>query len=369
MNELVLIDEDNEIKKSEILVRSRYKLKPLAIKLITSLISAVQDKDTPEQEYIFSVSNFVDLAELKGKAYYKELEKAAEELFKPFKINQNGKDWDMVNWVRKCKYRHGTGTISFQIHEDILPLIKNLKKGNYLKYDLSNILRLRGEYSIRIYEMLKDVYNINARYGKSASEIYTIQYLRDAFNIPKSYRYHDIKRVILVSQENLLKYTDIKFDFEEIKVGRAVHSLKFKIYPNPKNIKKEVKLPAYLDNFISYVNYLREKYKNTSKYFLVANFEVNSKKQVYFFAVNKDEKVFAVPAIGGHSVTLSKGEAQTIYNLSYLCSKHSEIYRYTIENEADLWDIKLNDKDFFDVIIQEIKEVLREHDPKQPPLI
>ena len=268
MSDLVLIDEDSEIKKSEVLVRSRYKLKPLAIKLITSLISAVQDKDTPEQEYIFSVSNFTDLAELKGKAYHKELEKAAEELFKPFKINQKGKDWDMVNWVSKCKYRHGTGTISFQIHEDILPMIKNLKKGNYLKYDLENILKLRGEYSIRIYEMLKDVYNTNARYGKSATVIFTIQYLRDTLDIPKSYRYDNIKKqILLVSQENLLKYTDIKFDFEEIKLSRAVHSLKFKIYPNLKNIKEDVKLPAHLENFMSYVNYLRDKYKSTSKYF------------------------------------------------------------------------------------------------------
>ena len=372
MNNLVLVDENNEVKKSETLIKSRYKLKPLALKLITTLISSVQSNDKIDQVYQVAVKQFTDLANLKGKAYYNYLKDACYEIMsKPLEIGKKGtKDFLIANWASSIRYKDAEGLIEFRISPDIFPYILNLKK-NYLKYDLCNILPLRSDYSIRLYEFLKDEYNKNARYSKSAIAIFELDFLRDRFQIPDSYKFKDIRVQILdKAKEDLLKHTDIKFDWEiASKIRKKVHSIKFKIYPNYKNTKENIKLPAYLDNFISYVNYLREKYKNTSKYFLVANFEVNSKKQVYFFAVNKDEKVFAVPAIGGHSVTLSKGEAQTIYNLSYLCSKHSEIYRYTIENEADLWDMKLNDKDFFGVVIGEIKEVLKEHDPKQPPLI
>jgi len=361
MNDIVLISKDDEVKKSEVLVKSRYKLKPLAIKLITSLISAVQDKDTPEHEYVFSVSNFIDLAEVKGKDYYRKLEEATDELFKPFKINQNGKDWDKVNWVKKCKYRHGSGTIAFQIHEDILPLIKNLKKGNYLKYDLENILKLRGEYSIRVYELLKDELNKNGRYGRNSMEIFTIQYLRDTLKIPKSYRYHDIKRVIAVAQKNLSKYTDIRFDFEEIKIGKAVHSLKFKIYPNIKNIKENIKLPTYLHNKMSYVNYLRDKYRGNLKYFFRARFNVKNKTDIYFFGINNKNLIYANSNGGGMGITLSKEESETIYKVSYLCSLHSELYRNLIADEIDFWDLFKNDREFAEEVNAEIAYIVKEY--------
>jgi hypothetical protein len=326
------------------------------------LISAVQDKDTADQEYLFSVNNFIDLAELKGKAYHKELEKAAEELFKPFKINQKGKDWDMVNWVKKCKYRHGTGTIAFQVHDDILPLIKNLKKGNYLKYDLENILRLRGEYSIRIYEMLKDEFNKNGRYNRNAETIYTVQYLRDTLEIPKSYRYDNIKQqILLVAQSNLLKYTDIKFDFEIIKLSRAVHSIKFKIYPNLKNIKQEVKLPQHLDNFLSYVNYLRGKYAANFKYFLMGNLKLKGVKKVCRFGINAKKMMYASDVNTNEIIYPNKSESEIIYKTSYLCSLHSDIYRDFIETEQDFYDKEVNDREYYDLIINELNRVLTDN--------
>ena len=87
MNNLVVVDEKNEIKKSESLVKSRYKLNPLALKLITSLISAVQSSDKPDQVYQVAIKDFIDLAELKGKDYYKKLDDATDEILsKPLLI-------------------------------------------------------------------------------------------------------------------------------------------------------------------------------------------------------------------------------------------------------------------------------------------
>jgi plasmid replication initiation protein len=362
MNDIVLISKDDEVKKSEVLVKSRYKLKPLAIKLITSLISAVQDKDTPEQEYIFSVANFVNMAEVKGNAYYKELDKATDELYKPLKINVNGRDWTKINWVTTCKYIDREGIIKFKLHPDILPLIKNLKKGNYLKYDLENILKLRGEYSIRVYELLKDELNKNGRYSRNPIEIFTIQYLRDTLEIPKSYRYDNIKKqILLVAQKNLSKYTDIRFDFEEIKIGKAVHSLKFKIYPNIKNIKENIKLPTYLHNKMSYVNYLRDKYRGNLKYFFRVGFNVKDKKDTYFFGINNKNLIYANSNGGGMGITLSKKESETIYKISYLCSLHSELYRNLIADEIDFRDLFKNDMEFAKEVDAEIKQVIQKH--------
>ena len=372
MNELVLVNEDSDIKKSEVLVKSRYKLKPLAIKLITSLISAVQDKDTPVQEYIFSVSNFTDLGELKGKDYYKKLDEATDELYKPFKINVKGKDWTKINWVHTCQYMDGEGVIKFKLHPDILPMIKNLKKGNYLKYDLVNILKLRSEYSIRMFEFLKDEYNKNARYGKKAEVLFTIDFLRDRLDIPKSYQWQHIKdRILDKSQSDLLSNCDIKFDWEvAAKLGKKVHSIKFKIYPNSKNIKESTKLPAHLENFMKYKNYLNDKYLGNGKYFFISNFEINNKKEVYLFGINNKGLIYAISKNGGDSINLTKAQAQTIRNASYLCSAHCEIYRELISDDVDFWEFSkdTDNKDFFVIVIQNINSVLREFDARAEPL-
>jgi plasmid replication initiation protein len=373
MDNLVLISEENEIKKSESLVRSRYKLNPLALKLITTLISSIQSNDKIDQVYQVAVKQFTDLANLKGNDYYTKLDEATTEILsKPLHIpKDDGKSFLKANWCSSIEYRDGEGIIEFQISPKIFPYILDLKK-NYLKYDISNILPLRSDYSIRLYEFLKDELNKNGRYGRNAVAIFELDFLKNRFQIPNSYQWQHVKdRVLNKAQEDLQKYTDIKFDWEiASKIRKKVHSIKFKIYPNPKNIKKEIKLPSYLDNFMSYVKYLREKYRDTRKFFLVSNFEINNKKQVYFFGIDKDEKIYAIPENGGYGITLGKKEAQTIYNTSYLCAKYSEVYRDAIiEDELDLWDIHLEDKNFFGVVIGEIKEVLKKHDPRQQPLI
>jgi len=373
-DELVLINEDSEIKKSEALVKSRYKLKPLAVKLITSLISAVQDKDTPNQEYIFNISNFTELGDLKGNDYYFKLKEACYEILsKPIEIGKKGsKDFKIMSWVHTCEYVHNEAVIKFKISDTILPYIINLKKGNYLKYDLENILKLRGNYSIRIYELLKDEYNKNARYGKKAETIITIEELRNMLEIPKSYRYDNIKQqILIISQENLLKYTDIKFDFEEIKLSRKVHQIKFKIYPNGKNIKKDTKLPAYLENFMKYKNYLNDKYLGNGKYFIISKFDINNKKEVYLFGINNKGLVYATSQKGGNSINLTKAQAQTIRNASYLCALHSELYRELIADNVDFWEFSkdTDNKEFFGIVIQSINSVLKEFDARAMPLI
>ena len=48
----------------------------------------------------------------------------------------------------------------------------------------------------------------------------------------KHKKYGHFKRVIVKAQKDLKKHTDIRFEFEDIKQGRAVHALLFFIYEN-----------------------------------------------------------------------------------------------------------------------------------------
>jgi plasmid replication initiation protein len=370
---IVLVDKENEIKKSEALVKSRYKLKPLALKLVTTLISSVQSNDFKNQEYCISAKNFANVSELKGRSYYDNLKMACIDIMsKPITIGKKGtKDYLVCNWVSSCEYRDDENIIVFQISPKLFPYILDIKE-KFLKYDLSNILPLKSDYSIRVYEWLKDEYNKHKRYNRSAEVVYEVDYLRDRFEIPKSYQWNDIKKRILdKAKKDLLEKCDIKFDWEvTAKIGKKTSHIKFKIYPNIENIKENIKLPPYLDNFMSYVSYLRDKYKGTFKYFFLSNFELGGKKKVYYFGINNKNLMYATPSSGGDAVQLTKERSELIYNASYLCSLHSEIYRELISDIQNFWELAKDNenKEFFGVVDNEIISVLKKFDPRHKPL-
>ena len=367
---IILVDKENKIKKNEALVKSRYKLKPLALKLITTLISSIQKTDEPNKVYSITIKQFTTIAELKGKDYYRKLDEATTDIMRnPLFIPKDNKGFLKVNWCSSIEYIENEGLIKFQISPKLFPYILDIKE-KFLKYDLSNILLLRSDYSIRMYEWLKDEYNKHKRYNHNIEVVYKVDYLRDRFEIPKSYRWDNIKdRILDKAREDLLKHTDIKFDWEvAAKVGKKISHIKFNIYPNSKNIKEDIKLPAYLNSFMSYVNYLREIYNSTSKYFIVLKIRLNNKLGIYYFGINAKNLMFAMSELGGDSIKLSKEQSEIIYNASYLCSLHSDLYRSLVCNGTNLWDIR-DDKESLSFITKELQRILKQHNPNHKPEI
>ena len=101
---------------------------------------------------------------------------------------------------------------------------------------------MKSKYSPRLYEILK----MN-EFNKKGFDI-SVDELRRLFKAENLYKnYNDFKKkIILKAQEELNLYTDIKFDFLEIKLGRKVDSIRFFIYENkkqevPKKSKKIIK--------------------------------------------------------------------------------------------------------------------------------
>lgn len=369
----LIINDDREVKKAQALVQSRYKLNPLPLKLITTLISSVQKEDTPQQEYYIRVKDFTDLADLRGKDYYDKLDKATDEILqKPIKVRLSSgkKDWLKANWCSSIRYLDGEGVIRFKISEDIFPYILDLKE-NYLKYDLTNILSLKSDYSIRIYEWLKDEFNKNSRYSKSTEFILEVDYIRERLEIPQSYKFQHIKDQILnKSKEDLKEHCDIKFDWEVAsKLGRKVSHIKFKVSSNPKNCKDSDNLPIYLKTFMNYTNYLRDLYRGNKRFFILLKYDLGKGANNYFFGINNDNLMYAMSPSGGESIQMTKEQSEVIYNSSYLCSLHSELYRNLISEKTDFWEFSrdYDNQDTWFMAKGDIIAVLKEHNPKEKP--
>ena len=253
---------DLEVKKSEAIVKARYKLSPLAIKFISVIISNLKRSDDINEEYVLKVKDFKELTGQKTKRIYELIDEALNDLLRnPLTIPLGDEKNSILkaNWVSGAVYNEGE--VRFMIYPKLRPFLLEVKE-KFLKYKLENILPLKSSYVIRLYEILKDWFELNNRYGNKTEKIISVDEFREVLEIPRSYQYSShIKKLILKkAQSEFETYTDIVFDFEEIKSGRKITHLKFLIKPNPKKVKPKPKLQTQTG-----MNYKKDDFKTWRK--------------------------------------------------------------------------------------------------------
>ena len=343
MAKLIKADGDLVIKKPENLVKARFKLSPLAIKFLSTIIANLKRSDEINEEYILRVTDFKELTGQKTKRIYELIEEALEDLLKnPLKIplDKEHTKFLMTNWVSSAVY--DTGQISFMIDKRLKPFLLEVKE-KFLKYRLENILSLRSSYSIRLYEILKDWLEMYSRYGNKAEKIIKLDDFRDILEIPKSYRFNDIKRQILEkAKSELAEHTDIFFNYEEIKTGRKVTHLKFIIRPNPKNIPTENRIQdAYFNSRKNFVSLLRQKNSGTGKFFGWKTID----GKTYWLGMDKDGLVYGTAE--GEIKDFNAVESAEIYDLWLKIAQNSDLYKELVNEGVCLKDLSKNNKELW----------------------
>ena len=342
---LIVPSKTMEVRKSEALLNARYQLSELAIKLVSIIYSNVKRSDENGKDYQIRVA---DIAKLVNKDYgemYNLIKNAVDELLEnPIRIeDKENKKWVAFNWISDALYEEGV--ISFTISKRLKPHILELQK-KYLKYRLENILNLKGSYVIRIYETLKNVYNLKTKYGNLAEEIIKVEELREMLEVPRSYPYGGSsgikKRILEKAKKEFEEHTDIIFDYKEIKTGRKVTHLKFIIRKNPTKTEEyiESKINYNLKSVRHFVSFLRKNYIDRSfGYALIAGnicwLKINDKGLVYGVLDSGEKKHF------------NNIESEKIYNNWWEIAKANWFYQTVIlENMRDFREVHIADLDF-----------------------
>ena len=246
------------VKEPEELVLMRGDFSESALKLGAYLI-AILEKD--KVIYEINIKDYLDKFDKKIGDYSYLYNVTKELSTKQFEIKDRFNErFSIFNFVSSANYADGILEIEFS--HRLLGYLLEIKD-KYLKYDIKNIMSLSSKYTIRLYKILKDGFEKNLRYGNKAELKLSIQEFKEVLEIPKSYRFNDIKRQILEkSKKELAEHTDIIFDFQEIKTGRKVTHLKFIIQENPKK-SEDYLISQEMSNLKSvkhFVTYLRENY-------------------------------------------------------------------------------------------------------------
>jgi len=227
------------VKQDYKLVNAKYKLNTSEIKFILAGITQINADDEDFKEYEIKVSELEEI--LQAEQNETRLKQFAKKLLsKPLEIPTD-KGFMVFNWFSKIQYVRGEAKFIVRIDPDLKPYLLNLKE-RFVKYNLRYILPMTSNYSIRLYQLLKE-------YEKLTKRTFTVEELQEILQVPKSLKvYADFKRKVLkVAEKELIEYADIFFEFEEIKQGRKVAEILFRIKPNPSNRPNKTKTKLFDD--------------------------------------------------------------------------------------------------------------------------
>lgn len=215
-------------KSNYFIMNSSYDLSLEEQKLILTLASMVQPDDEEFKPYIFKISDFMELLGVENQAKYTEIPKITKELMKKvFEIEEDNRI-TQIAWLSSVTYEKGTGCVELEFSPKLKPYMLKLSS-LFTQYRLANILSMKSKYSPRIYEILKC--NEYKKQGYVEIEVEELRKLLKADTIYPLYA--DFKRkIILQTQKELHKLSDISFEFDEIKTGRKVTRLRFYIHKN-----------------------------------------------------------------------------------------------------------------------------------------
>jgi len=341
MAKIIQVNGDLEVKKADVIVKSRYKLNPLPLKFITTLIAGLKRGDDINEEYVFKVKDFRELTGLKRKDLYWAVKEALKELLeKPLHIPTDD-GFFMCNWISGGHYIENQGEVRFMIYPKLRPFLLEAQK-KFLKYRLENILNLRSSYSIRMYEILKDWLELNKRYGNKAEKIISLKEFREILEIPRSYVYGMLKkRVLEKAKKELEQHTDIIFDYEEIKTGRKITHLHFIIRPNPAKVQTENRIQEnYFSNRKAFVTLLRQNYSGNEKFFGFKNIDgVN-----YWLGLDNDGLVYGT---GAGIKDFNAVESARLYDTWLKIAQNSPLYQELVSEGVCLKQLAQNNKELW----------------------
>lgn len=219
-------ESESERKKiavqSNALINARYDMTAFQKKILLYIIAKIQPDDKDFQNYTINVKDFVDEADYKSKMLYEKLRKDTKALISKVYEIEEPDGLLQVAILAKAKYIKNKGQIQVAFAPDLKPYLLQLKE-QFTATPLRYVMSFKSSHSIRIYEMLQ-------QFKSTGYFVVTLEELKHRLNLENKYKTYTLfKRRVIEQAQKELGPTDMAFSFKEIKKGRKVDRLKFKV--------------------------------------------------------------------------------------------------------------------------------------------
>jgi len=250
--ELTFDKENYVVVANNMLMHSASNLSLDELKLLRFIIMQTKKGDKELYEFELSAKDFAKLLEvnIKTNDLYKRLHTMVKHLMQEviYIGDDTKKKWVMFHWVDVCRYDNGKITI--KISDELKPFLTDLR-GNFTRYQLSEIISFKSTYAIRIYEILNSYLNENnLPHADVAIEIsISVDELRKSTDtVNKFARYSSFKsKVIDKAMDEINEKSKYHVTATPYKDGNAVKGFDFLIesqtgyYVRTQNQNKDIK--------------------------------------------------------------------------------------------------------------------------------
>lgn len=232
--ELTFDTNNYVVMANNMLMHSASNLTLDELKLLRFIIMQTKKGDKELFEFELSAKDFASVIDvnIKTKDLYKRLDTMTTHLMQEvIRIGDDSKkQWVKFHWVDVCRYNNGKITI--KISDELKPFLVELR-GNFTRYQLSEIISFKSTYAIRIYEILNSYMNENnLPYADVAIEIsISVDELRkNTDTVNKFARYSSFKsKVIDTALKEINEKSKYHITATPYKDGNAVKGFDFLI--------------------------------------------------------------------------------------------------------------------------------------------
>jgi plasmid replication initiation protein len=220
------------------LVESRYRLNLQEKRLMLFLMSRIKPDDDSFKNIEISIQELANIMELDSKNIYRDMAKVTKSMVGRVLSIRNLDENSLLHipWVASAKYLYGKGIIKFRISEELAPYLLKIKN-QFTVIRLSDLMRFKSIYSLRIYELLKQYEPIGCRK-------IDLDQLRLSCGIPENRLKltADFRRKVLdIAKREINEKSDILIEFDFIKRSRTFVGIEFHIKNNPSYLKETSK--------------------------------------------------------------------------------------------------------------------------------
>ena len=209
------------VYKSNWLVEAAYKTTLNEQRLILAMIAKVDPRKDLPKTFMLTVEEFLTCFPSIGeKNAARELKKAAENLWDRTIAIKDPKRNRWFRWIQE-RAEYKDGTVEMMFSNQIVPYLTNLRE-NFTRYQLSRISHLKSNYSIRLFELLRQFEFKNER-------IISLEELKIILQIEEKYKdFRDFNKWVLKPAINELNQkTHYAITIQFLKTLRRVTNIQF----------------------------------------------------------------------------------------------------------------------------------------------